>query len=277
MPKQISYFAKLFGVSSFLHLVLISSILFLWQKPNNQAHQLVINRRVTPASIVLLPLVKTVPGALAALSQQQKKQSPKIVAQPKPKPTPPKKVAAAPQKKAQPKPPQRKTTLAKKEPPKPKTPVAKKQPPVNKPASVAKKQPEKKSLPVAKQTVPKKVPTPAPKVVQKKEVAPKDLLSTTTHNESEIIYVGRDDLVLLKNHQAMQQDIERVWKPPVGLSKDLMCTVAVALNNNGTIQSLAVEESSKVLSYDVTARMALSKVSFPKMFWGKKLAITFKQ
>ncbi len=269
MPRQSTYFAKLFGVSSFLHVVVIFGIVCLWHKPQHNAHQLIINRRISPASIVLLPLVKTVPGSLVALSQQQKK-TPKSVAQPKVKPVQPKKVVQ-PKKEGPPK-QTKSTALVKKEQPKPKASPAKKQSPVKKPAP----------KPVVKKTAP------TPKVVpiqpthkatadkQKKEaVAPQDLASTTTNPE--IIYVGRDDLVLLNNHRVMQENIERAWKPPVGLSKDLMCTVAVAVNSNGTIESLSVEESSKVLSYDVTARMALSKVAFPKMFWGKKMVITFKQ
>ena len=228
----------------------------LWQKPQNNAYQLVINRRISPASIVLLPLVKTVPGSLVALSSA----SVKTLADRAHKKdvVPPKKVVQP--KKAPPK-QTKSTALVKKEPSKQIKTTAKKQSPVKKPAP----------KPVVKKSAP------TPKVVQQKKgaVAPQDFSATTTNPE--IIYIGRDDLVLLNNHRAMQENIERAWKPPVGLSKDLMCTVAVAVNNNGTIESLLVEESSKVLSYDVTARMALSKVAFPKIFWGKKMVITFKQ
>jgi len=253
VPKQLTYFAKLFSFSCFLHLVLFVGLFCIWQAPINHELRLVVNRKINAASVVVLPMIKTVPGSLAVLAEQQAQdeQRPvKKIAQSKP--APPNKASAVQKKLAQ-KPPAEKTALAKSEPTKPKPSVVKK-------TTNAVKKVEKKSPQVVKKQETKKVPSPAPQLAQKK-ILTKDQIATTTQNqssaESEIIYVGRDDMVLLKNHQLVQQDIERLWKPPVGLSKDLMCTVAVSLNGKGIIQALAVEESSNVLSYDITARMAL--------------------
>jgi TonB C terminal len=267
VPKQFTYFAKLFGFSSFLHLFLIIVLFYVWQAPMNQMHRLVINRRINPASIVVLPMIKTVPGSLVALTEQQ------VQAKPQPVKSVAKSIlkkTIAQPKKETPKSLTKKTpALAKKELPKPIASMVK-QPQIAKPVE--------KKPPLLTKKEAQKGPI-SESLIVKKKIASKELVSTNSQLpvESEIIYVGRDDLVMLKNYQKVQQDIEHVWKPPVGLSKDLACMVAVDLNSNGMIKQLAVEESSNVLSFDIAARMALSQVKFPKTVWGKKLVITFKQ
>ena len=75
----------------------------------------------------------------------------------------------------------------------------------------------------------------------------------------------------------IEQELEKAWHPPVGLSKDLACIIKVKVNSNGGIDDLTLEESSKVISYDIAARTALDTMSFPKMLRGKEVIITFKQ
>src|SRR5690606_39199699 len=101
--------------------------------------------------------------------------------------------------------------------------------------------------------------------------------TTAESNEQEIIYIGREDKIILEHQMHVQRQIENTWRAPVGLAKDLMCEIAITLNEYGAVEQLTIEKSSQVSTYDITARSALSHITYPKTMWGKRLIITFKQ
>lgn len=79
----------------------------------------------------------------------------------------------------------------------------------------------------------------------------------------------------------MQEDIQAEmdthWHPPIGLAKDLQCQLRVTMSGDGTVERLAVEQSSGVLAYDMSARAAAMRMHLPRWAWGKELVLNFQQ
>jgi len=260
VPERYTYIGKLFVFSTSLHVIFFGIILFGFNVNQPSKINVVLNRNHS-AKIVLLPLIKSVPGAIAKLSTQTKTPSSSLkIAQAKPlakKNTTtiaaqkPKQVAKQPAIRPLPK-------------PAPKKAPQKVQPPKSKPQ--LKKQ--------EKKVEPKKV-EPSKKIEQKKEQSLKNVADG--QSQEEIIYLGRDDVATIELHSLMQEEIEKTWQPPLGLSKDLVCKIKVQVDTKGQVSTVMLQESSKVISYDIAARIALNSCNYPKAFWGKEVVITFKQ
>jgi len=77
-------------------------------------------------------------------------------------------------------------------------------------------------------------------------------------------------------YYAVQEEITTRWKPPMGLPKDLVCTISVRLDREGTIANIAVKKSSGVLIYDMAASQAAQEMKLPQIAWGKEFSIAFK-
>lgn len=114
---------------------------------------------------------------------------------------------------------------------------------------------------------------PAPKLVQK-TMPPK---AAPVKQEEQIIYVGRDDKIMLDLQDQLEQEIQKVWHPPVGIASTVHCALKVVIDHKGAVRTCGIEESSSVITYDIAARAALMNMKFPKQLWGKEVVITFKQ
>ena len=88
---------------------------------------------------------------------------------------------------------------------------------------------------------------------------------------------GQLRVIVLQMQQDVQCEVERCWKPPVGLCKDLLCEVRVQIDEQGVIKYAKVDKVSGVLVYDVNARSTVLAMNFPKSAWGKELVLHFKQ
>ncbi len=77
-------------------------------------------------------------------------------------------------------------------------------------------------------------------------------------------------------YYAVQEEITTRWKPPLGLPKDLVCTVSVRLDHEGAIANATVKKSSGVLIYDLAASQAAQEMKLPQIAWGKEFSIAFK-
>lgn len=91
------------------------------------------------------------------------------------------------------------------------------------------------------------------------------------------LVLGREELAAFKMYQAIQGEISQHWKPPVGLSLDLECSIRASVSNSGLIDKVVVEKSSGVLTYDMSARMAFVNAQMPKEVYGKEIILNFKQ
>jgi hypothetical protein len=91
------------------------------------------------------------------------------------------------------------------------------------------------------------------------------------------VYVGQVEWDALQVQTDIKHEIERHWRPPAGLSRDLVCQIKVVVTWEGAVDSLVVVQRSGVLAYDVHARATVAAMKFPKATWGKELIIHFKQ
>jgi len=106
-----------------------------------------------------------------------------------------------------------------------------------------------------------------------------DVVGKTTPSASEetIVYVGRVELHEMHMQEQIAQEIAQRWKPPRGLSKDLVCQIKATIDWDGKVKKAVIEKPSGVLVYDATARASVMAMSFPKGVWGKELVLHFKQ
>jgi outer membrane biosynthesis protein TonB len=148
-------------------------------------------------------------------------------------------------------------------------------------AEVIKKKPTpiKKTIPKKKE-IKKEVKNKAKKIIKKENKSKRTTQAQRdprrkTKQERQPVYIGRHDLQALRLQEMVQGEVEKHWNSPVGFSKDLSCVIKVFVGWNGSIENISVKESSGVLIYDVSARMAISKLKMPPMAKGKEINITF--
>jgi hypothetical protein len=78
-------------------------------------------------------------------------------------------------------------------------------------------------------------------------------------------------------YECIEQEIVSRWRPPRGLSKDLVCQIKCSIGGSGTVVACKFEKSSGVLIYDMAARSAARAMMLPRWAWGKDFTIIFKQ
>lgn len=88
------------------------------------------------------------------------------------------------------------------------------------------------------------------------------------------VYVGAQELPLLRMQEGIQRAIEEQWRVPAGLSKNLLCEVKVVISAEGKAKAV-LHKSSGVLVYDVAAESAAQRANYSKELWGKEITITF--
>jgi len=206
-------------------------------------------------AIVFMPLAKRIPGALDKVAQTKQGSMQ----------TPVKKKSAVQQKSA------KKTSL-------------------KKPTSEQKKlSSSKKTSAIKTQQKPSAQPKPEPiKKIEEPKPEPANIVPeefpttplgqpTTEPMQQEIVMMGREDMQALLLTEEVQQELTRVWRPPHGMAKDLVCSVRIAVGQEGAVTSIIIEKSSGVLAYDMSVRMGLAQAVMPKKLWSKEITLTFKQ
>ncbi len=177
---------------------------------------------------------------------------------------------------------------------------------VNSKIEPAKKQPEKKELPKnSKHELMKPVKPVQPQMPQEPEpVSQPSVQEPETIQEcnevqsgaqQEVPYVPDDMLIQqivlgdepidgdcisaeqARMYECIEQEIVSRWRPPCGLSKDLVCHIKCSIDNDGSVCSCITEKSSGVLIYDMAARMASLSMKLPRWAWGKDFTIVYKQ
>lgn len=69
--------------------------------------------------------------------------------------------------------------------------------------------------------------------------------------------------------------VRRVWRLPGGLDKTLSAKIVLVLNGFGMVDKADIIESSGVVAYDLAARAALHRATYPSAFWGRRILIKF--
>lgn len=102
--------------------------------------------------------------------------------------------------------------------------------------------------------------------------------TTKVHvTDSQAIYVTPNEFDALQILSELQEELQKAWQPPTGLSSDLICIVTLIVDWQGLVHNAKIKEPSGVPVYDLSTLEALQTMKFPKSAFGKELTITFKQ
>jgi TonB family protein len=91
---------------------------------------------------------------------------------------------------------------------------------------------------------------------------------------NDVTFVGIQDLQHLELQQLVATELAKHWKRPLGMDQKA-CIVKVEINKAGNVTTVVIEKSSGVPVFDLSAKAAALKASYPKEIWNKKLAIQF--
>ncbi len=154
--------------------------------------------------------------------------------------------------------------------------------------------PHKKSAPVkkmqAQKPVPKKVESkksvPPKKVqAQQKNVAPKKAPSKTQMPRQAIgqnVNVGASgsdavDAKTEKSFQAIQEAVDKAWRPPLGVAKGTECSLHLKLDMQGMVKEFELIKKSPVWIFNSSVLQAARKLVFDREFGGMSFVIHFRQ
>jgi len=251
LKLRLVFWSRVLLVSALMHTMLLFFLLCVYKGDNFSYHFSVDRAALHEANIIFLPLQKraapVVPKSQQSAQPDGAKQS---------------KVAKAIKK-------VRKVV----EEPKPGTRLIAAPKPKGKKRLVKKNQIKKETLQNEK-SADKKIES---KVEPAKEVSKSAAAEQATKIEEQALYLGQADLDALQIQDAISHEILNHWKPPTGLANNVSCQIKVQLGWEGKISSVAVQESSGIVIFDISARTAAGKMQLPKWAWGKELIITFNQ
>ncbi len=85
----------------------------------------------------------------------------------------------------------------------------------------------------------------------------------------------KKDLVMYQKH--VQREVDRLWRPPVGVPKGTVSTVLFTIKSDGTVTKYELIKRSNVLIYDLSIMRVALNFQFDKCLWGKQFKIDFRQ
>ena len=164
--------------------------------------------------------------------------------------------------------------------------------PVTKKAVIQPKPAVKKTVKSDKKVLPKKieklepkkvikpiVPEPEPKTVEapitQQPVSDTPLMPPLAAEIVGPILIARSasDAAALTVQLSIQEELLRVWHPPVGIEDGVSCAVLVVLDGNGIVQNIEIKKPSGILLFDVSARAAIQQAVWPRAVWGTTLEL----
>jgi len=83
------------------------------------------------------------------------------------------------------------------------------------------------------------------------------------------------DLVMYQKH--VQREVDRLWRPPLGVPKGTVCTILFSVDDDGTVETFDFIKRSSVLIYDLSVIRIAKNFQFDKCLWGKQFKIDFRQ
>ncbi|MFA6263970.1 MAG: TonB C-terminal domain-containing protein [Candidatus Babeliales bacterium] len=102
--------------------------------------------------------------------------------------------------------------------------------------------------------------------------------SDAVHDYTDFNLIGnydQKDVILYQRH--VQREVDRLWRPPVGVPKGTVCSVLFAVGNDGSIEQFEILKRSDVLIYDLSILRVAKSFQFDKSLWGKQFKIDFRQ
>jgi hypothetical protein len=139
----------------------------------------------------------------------------------------------------------------------------------------SKKKPKPKEL--AKKRVVKK--RPSKKTLPKKKVLKKQVTKEIEEQEEMLYFnlMGETDPKMLVYQQHIQREVDRLWRPPIGVPKGAECFVQFTVDKYGKVKHFEIIKSSKIVIYDLSIVRVAKKFTFHKCLWGKSFPINFRQ
>lgn len=262
LPKSFQLWSKLIAYVGGLHLLALFALFFVY-KGDYHSFSFDLNHHIDlGAAVVFLPLQKKAQESNEIGGCTQKQTMTQEI-----QPIEKKELKITSVK------PEKATTLTTIKTPKKKIKSSKK----NKKATTQKK--NKQSEPAQKD------PKPIKEIPQPIETKPIDQMPLSTINTDavqtytgfeNVQYLGQLDLEALQVQEAVASEIHKHWSPPPGISKKAVCELDILVSWEGMV-NFTLKKSSGIAIYDISARSAMLKVSFPKQLWGKQFLIAFKQ
>lgn len=102
---------------------------------------------------------------------------------------------------------------------------------------------------------------------------------TDLSNSGEFIFTlsGENDKKFETYQKCLQQEVQRLWTPPIGVPKGTTCRIKFIIDQNGKVFNFENIKKSKVLIYDLSILRIAHLFKFDKCLWGKSFIIDFCQ
>ena len=121
----------------------------------------------------------------------------------------------------------------------------------------------------------KPVKKPEPKPVEPRPVEPKP--EEVVEEILDFNLMGETDPRIILYQRCIQSEVDRVWKPPIGVPKGTECVVNFTIDRDGSVKNYKILKTSNVLIYDLSIVQVTKKFAFDKCLWGKSFEINFRQ
>lgn len=89
--------------------------------------------------------------------------------------------------------------------------------------------------------------------------------------------VEEGEETISRDEYALMCAINRSWKLPRGISSRARAQLLVSISSQGKIEQVEIVKGSAVRAFDMAARAALYRASYPQVYWGKNIAVWFGQ
>jgi TonB family protein len=130
--------------------------------------------------------------------------------------------------------------------------------------------------PVKKEPAKKKS-APVKPIVEKKPVAAPQKLSEKTTTTDSVPTQSMPQGKVIDVQTPIQQEVERLWRPPIGSAKGIECVVRFTVSPRGLVEQAEIISSSKIIAYDMSVMRVAFQFKFASALWGKRFTIEFRQ
>ena len=141
------------------------------------------------------------------------------------------------------------------------------------------------------------------KEIEQKEIQPEESTNTSTndtfnekeindsqteeHEASNLEYNSNEEFIFTLSGEIdkkfevyqkyLQQEVQRLWSPPLGVPKGTTCRIKFVIDQSGKVSNFENIKKSKVLIYDLSILRIAHQFKFDKCLWGKSFIIDFCQ
>ena len=115
------------------------------------------------------------------------------------------------------------------------------------------------------------------KVVPKRVAQNKQQIKEEVKEESlHFNLMGESDPAMIMYQSKIQQEVDRVWKPPLGVPKGTECEVSFVIGREGKVVDFKIIKSSKIIIYNLSIIRVAKELKF-SFLSGKTFKLNFRQ